>query len=42
VDQFKRAPLGVIAISAVMSFVALATDIFWIGKVAMGIRKLFE
>jgi len=25
-----------------MSFVALATDIFWIGKVAMGIRKLFE
>jgi hypothetical protein len=36
VDQFKRVPLGLIAISVVMFFVALATDIFWIGKVAMG------
>lgn len=35
-DQFKRVPLGLIAISVVMFFVALATDIFWIGKVAMG------
>ena len=35
-DRFKRVPLGIIAISVVMFFVALATDIFWIGKMAIG------
>ena len=42
VMMWGRALLGIIAISVVMFFVALATDIFWIGKVAMGIRKIFE
>jgi hypothetical protein len=36
VDASKRVPLGIIAISVVMFFVALATDIFWIGKAAVG------
>lgn len=31
-----RLPLGVISISVIMFFVALATDIFWVGKLAFG------
>jgi hypothetical protein len=36
VDRIKHLPLGIIAISVVMFFVAVATDIFWIGRMAMG------
>jgi hypothetical protein len=32
----RRPPFGVIAISVIMFFAALATDIFWIGKLALG------
>ncbi len=32
----RRPPFGVIVISVIMFFVALATDIFWIGKLAGG------
>jgi len=31
-NQGKKITLGLIAISVIMFFVALATDIFWIGK----------
>lgn len=31
-----RVPVGVISISVIMFFVALATDIFWIGRLAFG------
>ncbi len=34
--QTKRIKLGLIAISVIMFFVALATDIFWIGKWVAG------
>ncbi len=34
-DFPKKVPLGVIAIAVIMFFVALATDIFWIGKLAL-------
>jgi hypothetical protein len=32
----RRPPFGVIAVSVIMFFAALATDIFWIGKLALG------
>lgn len=32
----KRPSLGIIAISVIMFFVALATDIFWVGRLAFG------
>ena len=28
----KKVPLGIVSISVIMFFVALATDIFWVGK----------
>lgn len=31
-DFPKKVPLGVIAIAVIMFFVALATDVFWIGR----------
>lgn len=34
-DLPKKVPLGVITIAVIMSFVALATDIFWIGRLAL-------
>lgn len=30
--ELKRVPLGIVAISMIMFFVALGTDIFWVGK----------
>lgn len=33
-DKKKRIPLGIIIISVVMFFVALATDIFWLARIA--------
>jgi hypothetical protein len=35
-DFSRKVPLGVISIAVVMFFVALATDIFWIGRLALG------
>jgi hypothetical protein len=35
-DFSRRVPLGVITIAVVMFFVALATDIFWVGRLAGG------
>lgn len=35
-DFPKKVPLGVITISVIMFFVAVATDIFWIGRLAFG------
>ncbi len=32
----EKVPLGVIAIAVIMFFVALATDIFWVGRLAFG------
>lgn len=32
----KRPPLGIIAISVIIFFVALATDIFWVGRWVAG------
>ncbi len=32
----RKPPLGLIAVSVIMFFAALATDIFWIGKLAGG------
>jgi len=32
-DKKKRIPLGIIIISVVMFFVALATDIFWLARI---------
>jgi len=32
----RKPPLGIITISVIMFFAALATDIFWIGKLAAG------
>jgi len=34
VDFLRKVPLGVITIAVIMFFVAMATDIFWIGKLA--------
>lgn len=34
-DLPKKVPLGVITIAVIMFFVALATDIFWIGRLAL-------
>lgn len=31
-DLIKKRPLGIIAISVIMFFVALATDIFWVAR----------
>ena len=35
-DFPKKVPLGVITISVIMFFVAVATDFFWIGRLAFG------
>lgn len=32
-----RVPLGIVVISVIMFFVAVATDIFWVGKLFMGV-----
>jgi hypothetical protein len=32
----RKPPLGVIAVAVIMFFAALATDIFWIGKLTTG------
>jgi hypothetical protein len=32
----EKVPLGVVAIAVIMFFVALATDIFWVGRLAFG------
>lgn len=32
-DQRKRVPLGIIVISVIMFFVAVAIDIFWLAKI---------
>jgi hypothetical protein len=32
-DFSRKVPLGVVSIAVVMFFVALATDIFWIGRI---------
>jgi hypothetical protein len=36
-DFAKKVPLGVIAIAVIMFFVALATDIFWVGRWTAGL-----
>jgi hypothetical protein len=35
-DFSEKVPLGIIAIAVIMFFVAAATDIFWIGRLAAG------
>jgi len=35
-DFPEKVPLGVISIAVIMFFVALATDIFWIGRLVLG------
>jgi len=35
-NELRRTPLGVIAILVIMLFVAVATDIFWVGRWAAG------
>jgi hypothetical protein len=35
-DFPEKVPLGVIAIAVIMFFVAVATDIFWVGRLAAG------
>jgi hypothetical protein len=35
-NELRRTPLGVIAILVIMLFVAVATDIFWVGRWTAG------